>query len=328
MLHHAGLSCYLEGDEAVATVTGCAIVDDLRRFDLNLLVAFDALMAERSVTGAARRLGLGQPAMSNALSRLRDMFGDPLLTRTPSGMQPTGRAFDLAEPVSRLLAALREEVFPSAVFRPETETRAFRIGASDQVEAALMRDVLRRVHEAAPGVRLVMRSIETRRAAELLVTGAIDVALGYRPEPEGDIVADTLYRESLACLFDAESCGVSPPLSLEDVASLPHLLVSPRGEPFGHVDEKLRAAGRSRTVLYMTPHVLAAPFLLRGLRAVAVLPRRLAERCAEAANLSTCPVPLPLEGRSVSMAWHRRAASDPAQRWLRDLVAEIARDQA
>ena len=303
-------------------------MDDLRRFDLNLLVAFDALMAERSVTGAARRMGIGQPAMSNALARLRDMFGDPLLTRTPSGMQPTGRALDLMQPVSRLLAALREEVFSGAAFRPETETRAYRVGVSDQTEVALMQDVLRRVRAAAPGVRLVMRSIETRLAVELLTTGAIDLALGYFSEVEGDIESVTLYQESFVCLFDAEACGVAPPLSLDDYVALPHILVSLRGEPFGHFDEKLRAAGRSRIVLYTTPHFLAVPFLLRGLRAVAALPRRLAESCAEAASLATCSVPLPSEGYAVSMAWHRRAASDPAQRWLRDIVAEVGRGRA
>ena len=301
---------------------------DLRRFDLNLLVAFDALMAERSVTGAARRMGIGQPAMSNALARLRDMFGDPLLTRTPSGMQPTGRAFDLVEPVSRLLAGLREEVFSGRAFEPGTENRVYRIGVSDQAEAALMQDVLRAVRETAPGVSVVARSVEMRLGAELLATGAIDLALGYFPEPEPELETTTLYHESFVCLFDAEACGAAAPLSLDAYAGLPHVLVSLRGEPFGHVDELLRAAGRRRVVIYTTPHFLVVPFLLRGFRAVAALPRRLAENCADAADLATCPVPLPSGGYEVRMAWHRRTESDPAQRWLRGVVAEVGRTRA
>jgi DNA-binding transcriptional LysR family regulator len=134
--------------------------DDLRRFDLNLLVAFDILITERSVTAAARRMGVGQPAMSSALARLRDMFGDPLLIRTSAGMQPTGRALDLVEPVSRILAELRAEVFGGQIFSPGTDKRTFRIGVSDQVEASLMQGVLRAVARDAPGVNIIARSVE------------------------------------------------------------------------------------------------------------------------------------------------------------------------
>lgn len=303
-------------------------LDSLRRFDLNLLVAFDILVAERSVTAAARRMGVGQPAMSNALSRLRVMFGDPLLIRTSSGLQPTGRALDLVEPVSRILAELREEVFSTRAFDPGTVKRTFRIGLSDQAEAAIVRDVLQVIRRDAPGIRVVARSVEMRFGAELLATSAIDLAVGYFPEVEGGLEAATLYHETFVCLFDARACGVDPPLSLDDYAALPHVLVSLRGEPFGHLDELLQAAGRSRDVIYTTPHFLAVPFLLHGFRAVSALPRRLAENCADAAGLALCPVPLPSEGYDVRMAWHRRTRSDPAQAWLREVVAAVGRSRA
>lgn len=300
-------------------------MDDLRRFDLNLLVAFDALMAERSVTGAARRLSLGQPAVSNALARLREVFGDPLLTRAPAGMQPTARALELIEPVSRILGDLREQVFSGYAFRPETATRVFRIGVSDHAEVALMQGVLHAVRATAPQVRLIARAAEMRVGTELLANGAIDLAVGYFPEAEGDIEASPLYRESFVCLFDPVACGVNAPLSLDDYTRLPHVLVSLRGEPFGHFDGKLRELGRARTVAYTTPHFLAVPFLLHGFRAVAAVPRGLAENCADAADLAVCPVPLASEGYTVSMAWHRRAGSDPAHRWLRTVFAEAGR---
>lgn len=303
-------------------------LDSLRRFDLNLLVAFDMLVAERSVTAAARRMGIGQPAMSNALSRLRDMFGDPLLIRTSSGLQPTGRALDLVEPVSRILAELREEVFSTRAFDPATDRRTFRVGLSDQAEAAIMQDVLQVVRRDAPGIRVVARSVEMRFGAELLATSAIDLAVGYFPEVEASLEAATLYHETFVCLFDARACGVDPPLSLDDYAALPHILVSLRGEPFGHLDELLQAAGRSRDVIYTTPHFLAVPFLLHGFRAVSALPRRLAENCAEAAGLAVCPVPLPSKGYDIRMAWHRRTGSDAAQAWLREVVAAVGRSRA
>jgi DNA-binding transcriptional LysR family regulator len=297
--------------------------DDLRRYDLNLLVAFDILIAERSVTAAARRMGVGQPAMSNALARLREMFNDALLVRTPSGMQPTARALELAEPIARSLAGLREDVFGARIFSPATDTRSFRIGISDQAEAALMQDVLRTVQREAPGVRIIARSVEMRLGSELLATGAIDLAIGYFPEVDADLEVATLYHETFVCLFDAQACGLNPPLSLDDYTAVPHILVSLRGEPFGHIDELLQKAGRTRFVVYTTPHFLAVTFLLHGFRAVAAVPRRLAENCAEAASLSICPVPLPSDGYDVRMAWHRRTTPDPAQAWLRGIVSSV-----
>lgn len=302
-------------------------LDELRRFDLNLLVAFEILIVERSVTSAAKRMGLGQPAMSNALGRLREMFEDPLLVRTALGMQPTARALELVESVSRILADLREEVFASSSFDPETDRRTFRLGVSDQTEAALMQDVMRAVQQQAPHVRIVARSVEMKLAAELLVTGAIDAAVGYFPSTERDIESETLYLETFVCLFDPRACGVAPPLSLDAYVALPHILVSLRGEPFGHFDELLKAEGRERTVLYTTPHFLAVPFLLHGLRAVAALPRRLAENCAEAAGLATCPVPLPSDGYTVKLVWHRRSDTDAAQVWFRALLKQVGRSR-
>jgi DNA-binding transcriptional LysR family regulator len=303
-------------------------LDDLRRFDLNLLLAFDILIAERSVTAAARRMSVGQPAMSNALARLRAMFDDPLLIRTPAGMQPTGRALELVEPISRILAELRQEVFSGRRFSPETDKRSFRIGVSDQAEAAVMQGALQAIAKAAPGVSILVRSVEMRLGAELLATGAIDVALGYFPEVEGELEVSTLYHETFVCLFDAAACGAAPPLSLDTYVTLPHILVSLRGEPFGHFDALLEAIGQTRVVIYTTPHFLAVPFLLHGFRAVAALPRRLAENCAEAAGLSICPVPLPSSGYDVRMVWHRRTASDPAQIWFREILAGVGQSGA
>jgi DNA-binding transcriptional LysR family regulator len=304
-----------------------ASFDDLRRFDLNLLVAFDILIAERSVTAAAKRMGVGQPAMSNALARLRDMLNDPLLTRTPAGMQPTARALDLVVPISRFLQGLREDVFTIRNFSPADARQTFRIGLSDQAEAALMQDILHAISREAPNIRIIARSVEMRLGAELLATGAIDLAIGYFPELEAGLESETLYHETFVCLFDAKSCGVQPPLSLRQYVDLPHILVSLRGEPFGHIDDLLEQAKLSRTIIYTTPHFLAVPFLLHGLRAVAALPRRLAENCAEAAGLAICPVPLPSTGYDVRLAWHRRTASDPAQSWLRSLVTQIGRNR-
>jgi DNA-binding transcriptional LysR family regulator len=243
-------------------------------------------------------------------------------------MQPTARALDLVGPVARCLAELRADVFGSRHFDPATARRTFRIGVSDQAEAAVMQDVLRAIAKAAPAVRIISRSVEMRLASELLANGAIDLALGYFPEVDGELEVATLYHESFVCLFDAAACGTQPPLSLDEYVALPHILVSLRGEAIGHLDELLQAAGRSRFVAYTTPHFLAVPFLLHGFRAVSALPRRLAENCAEAAGLAICPVPLASPGYEVRMAWHRRTGEDPAQTWLREIVRGVGRSRS
>lgn len=299
----------------------------LRRFDLNLLVAFEILIAERSVTAAARRLGIGQPAMSNALSRLRSMFDDPLLIRTPTGLQPTSRALDLMEPIARILSELRQEVFRRDPFDPAEDRRTFRIGLSDQAEAAIMQDVLRRLEREAPHVGIITRAVDMQTGAALLASGVIDLAIGYFPAIDGSLLAAALYHETFVCLFDAQACGLAPPLSLDGYLDLPQILVSLQGEPFGHIDTLLEATGRKRSIVYTTAHFLAVPFLLHGFRAVAALPRRLAENCAEAAGLAVCPVPLPSPGYDMRMVWHQRTTADPAQQWLRELIASVGRSR-
>lgn len=296
------------------------MANDLRRFDLNLLVAFEALMEERSVTGAARRLGVGQPAMSSTLARLRDMFGDPLLSRGAQGMIPTQRALALMEPIGQVLADMREQVFAILPFEPAAERRSFRVGVSDQAEVAIMPGVLNLMRQEAPEVSLIARSVEMRLAAEMLQTGAIDLALGYFPDVDAEIETQVLYHETFVCLFDAEACGLKPPLSLDDYVSRPHVLASLRGEPFGHIDERLQETGRSRKVVYTTPHFLALPFILLGMRAIAAVPRRLAQHCADAARLDVSPLPLGTIGYDVRMAWHRRSRGDAGQRWMREII--------
>ena len=190
-----------------------------------------------------------------------------------------------------------------------------------------MQEVLQAIRRDAPNIRVIARSVERQVGTELLASGAIDLAIGHFPDVDRSLEAVTLYHETFVCLFDPQACGVGPSLSLDDYVALPHILVSLRGEPFGHIDELLAATGRTRTVVYTTPHFLAVPFLLHGFRAVSALPRRLAENCAGAAGLAVCDVPLPSDGYDIRMAWHRRTASDPAQRWLRELVAAIGRSR-
>jgi DNA-binding transcriptional LysR family regulator len=300
----------------------CIDVVDLRSFDLNLLVALDALIIEGSVSEAARRIGIGQPAMSHALGRLRDLFGDPLLVRTGSTMRPTARALDLAEPVARILADIRANVLADRAFLPERENRIFRLGASDYVMAAILPKLLAILHLAAPNLRLAAGPLARDEADAKLANGVVDVAVGYYPDAASSKKRETLFHENHVCLFDADACGTKSPITLHAYLSLPHFLVSSAGDFTGAVDIALAGMKRTRFVQLSTPSFLTIPFLLRGSRAVAIVPSRLAHHCRDAIGLAVCPPPVKVDGFDVEMVWHPRTESDPAQRWFRDRVRE------
>jgi LysR family transcriptional activator of mexEF-oprN operon len=301
---------------------------DLRLFDLNLLVAFDALMAERNVTRAAQRVGVGQPAMSYALSRLRELFGDELFVRASGTMQPTTRALELAAPIVRVLADIRNGVLQDRVFNPEESAMTFRVGASDHSEIAVLTSVFTALRAAAPSVRIVIRSVDRDRLPTMLDSGVIDLALGYFPDAAGGAEhTEVLFHEDFVCIFDARACKATAPLQLKVYLELPHIIMSLRGELTGVADSVLARQGAKRFVLMGTPHFIAIPYLLHGLRAVAAVPRRLAEHCSAVAGLTVSPVPIKMDGYDVSMRWHIRTDTDPAHRWFRELIRETGRSK-
>ena len=298
---------------------------DLKAFDLNLLVALDALITEGSVSGAARRIGVGQPAMSHTLGRLRDLFGDPLLMRTGSIMRPTARALDLAAPVARILADIQLNVLADRAFLPEQEERVFRLGASDYVMAAILPSLLAMLHLAAPKMRVAAAPLGRGDADAKLSNGLVDIAVGYYPGASSAMKRQTLFHEDHVCLFDADACGTTAPITLDAYLSLPHFLVSSAGDFSGAADAALARTQRTRFVQLSTPSFLTIPFLLRGSRAVAIVPARLALHCRDAIGLAVSPPPVKVDGFDVAMVWHPRTNLDPAQRWLRDRVREAVK---
>ena len=297
---------------------------DLRLFDLNLLVAFDAIMAERNVTRAARRAGVGQPAMSSALSRLRNLFGDELFVRAAGTMRPTTRALELAPPIAEVLADIRKNVLAERVFRPDEAEMTYRVGASDHIELAVLPSVLSALRSLAPKVRIAVSSVDRDRVGTMLESGVIDLAIGYFPDATGSQQSEVLLREDFVCIFDEKACGVSASLKLKAYLELPHIIMSLRGDLSGRGDAVLSRGGEERFVFMATPHFLSIPFLLHGFRAVAAVPRRLAEHCRDVIGLAVSPIPIAMDGFDVSMHWHTRTETDPAQRWFRELVRAAA----
>ena len=292
-------------------------VVNLSSVDLNLLVVLDAVLAERSVTQAARRIGLSQPATSNALARLRHQLSDPLLVRKAGGMQPTPYAEQLEGPLRDLLARLSSVLAPQRGFDPARARGPVTVAASDYVSRIIVPPLLARIAQEAPHLNVVVRAHNQRLPVDDLASGAVQLALGFFWQVEAPLVGCTLMDEQLACLLPEDDV----PLTLERYLELPHVLVSQSGQPSGHVDRMLRARGQQRRVRTVVPHFLAVPAVLRKVGGVATLPARLARTAGD--GLMIVPPPLELPAFSVSAVHHQRMAQDSARLWLLDQVRAV-----
>lgn len=301
---------------------------DLARLDLNLLVALDALLQERSVTRAAARIGIGQSAMSASLARLRRLFDDELLTRSPEGMRPTPRAIALAEPLRAVLRSVQALVHQEEHVDPATLERTFTVSLPDSLEILLGPRLIAYLRAHAPGIRLLLRSVEAVRILDELDADRVDLALGFFSKGQVHHKQRLLYRESYVVLFNADLVNLSAPIGLEDYLRFPHVLTSLRETAHGVVDDALAALGRSRVLAVTTPRFLVVPFLVRAAPLLATMHARLATSFAGSLGLSVSPVPVSLAEVSVSMLWHASYDQDPAHRWMRNLLVRLAGEEA
>jgi DNA-binding transcriptional LysR family regulator len=301
---------------------------NLGRIDLNLLVHLDALLAERSVTRAAARVGIGQSAMSHNLARLRELFGDELLTRGSDGMRLTPRAMTLLEPVRTMLAQVEALVSRDQAFDPATAARTFRFGLPDSMEVLIMPALLARMREVAPGIHLRLYNFDASRLFDDLDADEMDLAIGYGTLEQGQFhhKRRKLFTETWLCMFNAEKTGIAPPISLDDFVRLPHVLTSLRPDRSvrGIVDEALDKLGLRRSVALTTPRFLAVPSLVLRAPVIATMQARLARLFAAEFGLSLSRLPVDLNELTVSLLWHASYDHDPAHTWLRSLVIELA----
>ena len=293
--------------------------------DLNLAVVLRALLDERSVSRAARRLGLSQSATSHALGRLRVLVRDPLFVRTRAGLVPTARAEAMAAAIRSSVAALEETFFAPAPFDPETVERTFKIRPSDYVEFLLVPRLLERLASVAPRVGLSARGV-VMEPTLALEEGELDLLI--QPSRSGEQTEGLHTAE----LWDERLIGVvrrGHPLTkgrvtLERFASASHALVSPRGGPGGMVDDVLKQHGLSRHVAFTTPSFLVAPQVVATTDLVMVLPARIAAALERQLHLATFEPPLDVPGFRMAMFWHDRHDSDPAHAFIRGEIALVA----
>jgi DNA-binding transcriptional LysR family regulator len=290
--------------------------------NLNLFVAFDALIAHGSVSLAARHVGVTQSAMSNSLRNLRGLFGDPLFLRSSHGIAPTRRARELAGPVREALRLLERALDP-AQFDPAASTRTFTLITSDYVEFVLLPRLINHLGTHAPGVRLRVLPWGLQQVPEGLARGDADLMIGFYDKVPGHHREQQLFAERYACIVRKGHPMVRRRLTLRTYVALKHVMVSQSAEATSGIDRALAAIGRSREVSLRVSHFLNVPTLVANSDLVAALSRRVAEPFARMLPLQIFEPPLQLRTSRVGMVWHDSLQDDPAQRWLRETIAEL-----
>jgi DNA-binding transcriptional LysR family regulator len=298
---------------------------NIRKLDLRLLDCLEALITERSVTRAASRVHLSQPAVSSALKRLRDIFRDPLLTRTQRGMVPTPRGIELAQSARAVLQGVDAMSSGTRPFEPMASERTFRIAMTDYSEFMLLPSLIQRLQIEAPGINVAITPNNGRTQTDDLADGNIDLAVANFRNVSGRLHARELFRERFVCAASKDNTKIGKRLTLAKFTELSHAFISPRGGGFyGATDQALAAVGRARRIAVSVPHFLVAPLLVASSDLIMVMPERLARHYAATLPLRILEPPVRIEGFSVSQVWHERSDHDPGVVWLRALMIELS----
>jgi len=301
---------------------------DIDRIDLNLLASLNVLLEEANVTRAARRRKLSQPALSAQLSRLRELFGDPLLLPAENGrgMTLTARAAALREPLRAALRDLDRVVTHAPEFDPAHSARAFQIALSDNGVAILGVDLVAWIAaHAGPGIRVAFRPVNPDRIGTQLECGEVDLMIGIDrlipPAMKARLLLEDRY---VMAQRKGHPRGTTPP-DLDTYCALRHVMVSPDGGGFhGFMDDSLHKLGRRRQVAVSVPQYHLMPDILEATDYVGVMPSRLVRRFA--GRLDAFELPVPAHDISMYASWHPRMHADPAHQWLRERIAAIAKD--
>jgi DNA-binding transcriptional LysR family regulator len=296
---------------------------NMSALNLNLLPVLDALLAERSVSRAGARLGLSQPAVSNALAQLREVLKDPLLVRQAGGMAPTERALALAGPLRAGLLALEQGLERPAVFDPATAVRDFTIMTNDFVAFAMLPRLIARLQVEAPRVHLQVRAWQEHVVPPDLVHGGADLVLGFnRGLPAGHKGAP-LFEDRFVFVARKGHPKVHGKISLATYTKLAHVLVSHEPNARGVIDDVLAQRGLTRNVALRVSHFLLVPPIVAATDHVAALSEIVARSMAGSLSLQLLKLPLDAPRAMVHMVWHERTAASPAHNWLRGIVEQV-----
>ena len=308
---------------------------NVSRVDLNLLVYLDALLRERNVTRAADHLGITQPAMSNGLRRLRDLFNDPLLVRTSDGMTPTARAIELQPLIRNVLTDVEHAIRPQTDFDALSSRRVFRIMVSDYAESTLIPLLLRQLRKDAPNITLDMLTpsdVDFRDVEQ----GRVDMAINRFDDMPQSFHQSIIWEDGFSCLMSKKNL-MRRKFTLENYLQARHIWVSKTGmgvgvgvnpedvQRLGWVDDALNRLGQKRQIAIFTRHYHVAMQLSRQNDLIATLPTRAAKLMADDPELVILPPPFLIPPIELKMAWSPLLQQDAGHRWLRRLIVELAR---
>jgi DNA-binding transcriptional LysR family regulator len=300
---------------------------DLKDIDLNLLVVFNRILVERSISKVADDLGLSQPAISNALARLRKMTDDTLFLRTTKGMEPTPFAQQLAEPIAYALGLIHSAINQGTSFDAATAKRSFTVGMTDIGEIYFLPRLMDELARVSPGVTMSTVRNTSVNLRDEMEAGHIDLAIGLLPQLKAGFFQRRLFRQRYVCMFRKGHTLDKRKVSLSEFSSAHHVVVVSEGTGHGKVDELLERSGVARNVRLTVPHFVAVGHILQHSDMVATVPERLAQALIGPFGLAYVNHPAMLPEIAINMFWHAKYHKDPANEWLRSLVFRVHADQ-
>lgn len=296
----------------------------MKHADLNLLLHFDALMACRSLSRAAEQLGITQPAMSAALSRLRKVFGDPLFTREAGLWEPTPRAQELYRDLSPLLQRWQRATLPRQGFDPSHSPGNLTLYATDYVQHFLLPRVVPRLTRDAPHFHLRVVPARLLHGLSMLDTNHVELIAGYFPEPKSDLRTRFLYDEPAVCVVRRNHPCLRKRWNLDTYLHYGHIdLAAHTGFFSAKIDRMLQGQNRSRHIVVTLSSYLACPYVVEQSDLIATLPLSVARSLAATSRIEVLDVPLSLPKITVSLYWHERHHDDPCHAWFRQYIASV-----
>lgn len=297
---------------------------DYRRFDLNLLVVLDGLLTEKGVNATARRLGMSQPNVSFALTKLRRELCDVLLVRDGNSMRLTPYAQSLRLPLRRILDDIETDLLGGKAFDPATSSRRFVISTSDIGELVFLPRLMQELAVRAPGVTLECRVLPPAELEAAMASGAVDLAAGYFPDLTGSaFVTQKLFDHPFTCIARRDHPGVRDDWTLADFLALGHIVVAQKGRSQELFEARLIEMGVERRVQLRSPHFVSVPALVAGSDLISTVPKAVGAIYATMADLRLVAPPFETPLISLQQFWHRRVHDDLAIQWLRRLISEL-----
>ncbi|MBV4533734.1 LysR family transcriptional regulator [Pseudomonas sp. SWRI107] len=292
---------------------------NLSKVDLNLFIVFDAIYTEANLTRAGQIVGITQPAVSNALSRLRETFNDPLFVRTAQGMVPTPMAQNIIGPVRNALALLRTSVQESRIFNPQQANKTFRISMTDLTEAVILPPLFQRLRRLAPTLVIESFPCKRRETTKELAAGRLDFAVDAPLNTDPQVRHVRLMQDRYVCAMRPGHPLADSKLTLDSYLGMTHIHISSRRNGLGYVDLALGKMGVQRRVALRSQHYLMASQVLQQTDMVMTVPERFARRH----QLRHQPLPVEVPALETHLYWHESTDQDPANRWMREQIIEL-----